>query len=330
MMTSAYILSDGNTASTDYFLFPYLESIGYSPYLVDTRQMPGRFQHGLDKQVVVLSRYLPLSWRDTLASWKKEGSKIVYFMDDDLFDIHVLRGLPWRYRWKIVRLAMSQQRRLKELCTEFWVSTPYLAQKYAELKPRLITASPSPQLIHSYPPLVRICYHATSSHRSELHWLADVLRRVQLSSSNTHFELFGDSVIKRHYRGIPRVSILHAMNWSQYLAWSGSVRRDIALAPLLRNAFNRARGPTKFFDYARMGAAGIYTAAPPYQGFIRDGVDGLLVENDPEQWAKAILGLVTDEEKRGRIATAARNRALGATMAEDLNACGSVATSFPG
>lgn len=310
-MTVAYVLSEGNTASTDYFLFPYLESIGYKPQLVDTRQAPSQVNRPAAHSLIVLSRYFPLAWHELIEELRLAGSRIVYFMDDDLFDIKVLTGLPWRYRWKIVRLALVQQRRLKALCKEFWVSTPYLANKYSNLNPRLIQATPSPKLIRSTSPLVRICYHATASHRRELQWLVEVVRKVQSSATNTHFELFGDTWTKRLFRGIPRVSILHPMSWSQYLAWSSLVQRDIALAPLLPNAFNNARGPTKFFDYARVGAAGIYSSVPPYLDFIREGVDGLLVENDPELWGQMIMDLTIDSIKRTNIAVSARHRALG-------------------
>ena len=47
----------------------------------------------------------------------------------------------------------------------------------------------------------------------------------------------------------------------------------------------------KFYDYARMGAAGIYTDVEPYRGFVRDGVDGLLLPNEPARWIDAIAGL---------------------------------------
>ncbi len=312
-MPVAYVLSDGSTATTDYFLYPHLESLGYTPSLLDTSKPFSNAPFSSGASLVVISRYLPYAWRNVLGALKKGGSKIVYFMDDDLFDIQVLRGLPWRYRWKILRLAMGQQRRLKELCNEFWVSTPFLAQKYADLKPCLVQAAPPPRLINSPSPLVHICYHATASHGEEISWLADVVLRVQSRSENTHFELFGDATVKRYYRGIPRVSILHAMKWPEYLAWSGAVRRDIALAPILPTAFNTGRGPTKFFDYARLGAAGIYSDALPYRGFIRHGVDGILIGNDPELWARTILELVGDAEVRMSMAASARMRALGAS-----------------
>lgn len=311
MMGTAYVLSDGNTASTDYFLFPYLESLGYTPQLVDTRISDSGLQSCQKNSLVVISRYFPMVFRERLESCKRAGIPIVYFMDDDLFDFRALKGLPWKYRWKILRFSLWQQRRLRELCEEFWLSTPYLMQKYAELRPQLIQPLPSPELIHSKRGLIKVCYHGTASHRSELLWLFKVVRQVQSSSLNVHFEIFGDNTVKRLYRGIPRVAILHPMSWNQYLSWSGSIQRDIALAPLLPSSFNSARGPTKFFDYARIGAAGIYSSVAPYKGFVCDGVDGLLVDNDPEYWANTILTLAEDNSMRTRIALAARDRVVG-------------------
>lgn len=316
-MANAYVISDGNTASTDYFLIPYLESLGYRTQLVDSRQHCSILATCQQDSLIVISRYFPVAFRQQLEECKKVGVSVVYFMDDDLFDSHVLTDLPLRYRWKILRFAKWQQRRLLSLCDEFWVSTPYLLQKYAELTPRLIQPLPSPSLIHSNPSLVKVSYHGTASHRSELLWLSEVIRQVQSSTSYIHFEVFGDSTVKRLYQGIPRVTIVHAMSWNQYLAWSGTVQRDIALAPLLPSAFNSARGPTKFFDYARMGAAGIYSSVAPYKGFIRDGVDGLLLDNDPECWTKTILKLAGDKTTRSRLAASARKRTLAMATPED-------------
>ena len=110
---------------------------------------------------------------------------------------------------------------------------------------------------------------------------------------------------------MPAAPILHAMNWTQYLSWSATIHRDIALAPLLPSPFNSARGPTKFYDYARIGAAGIYSAVAPFKDFIRDGVDGSLVDNDPAHWAQAIIVLAGDASLRRKMAASARERALG-------------------
>ena len=134
------------------------------------------------------------------------------------------------------------------------------------------------------------------------------MAEVQSRCNNCHFELFGDAAVKKMFRAIPRVSVMHAMSWPDYLAWSSSEKRDISLAPLMAGQFNAARGPTKFFDYTRMQAAGIYSNVAPYKGFINDGIDGLLLENEPKHWVEAILALVSDPEKRNAIMNASIKR----------------------
>jgi len=106
------------------------------------------------------------------------------------------------------------------------------------------------------------------------------------------------------------VSVVHPMSWSNYLAYTGSVLRDIGLAPLLPDPFNAARGPTKFFDFARMNAMGIYSDVEPYRSFVRNGVDGVLLDNDPVIWVRTIRELADQPSRRRQMAEAARQRAL--------------------
>lgn len=310
----AWVLSEGQSASTDYFIVPWLKRNGYAVELFDSRLTPASEIVTDLPAIIVISRYLNRGWISLLEEAARDGVELVYFMDDDLFDWHVLDGLPWRYRWKVLRRALLQYNRLRSLCSDFWVSTPYLAQKYTQLNPRILSAALSPDQISPLP-LLRICYHGTASHPAEIAWLREVIAKVQSLTDNCHFELFGDAKVKKLYAGIPRVSVMHAMSWPDYLVWSGAERRDIALAPLLPSPFNAARGPTKFFDYTRMHAMGIYTAAAPYQGFIDDGVDGLLLANDPARWVAVILELASDPEKRSAIVAAATLRV--AALAKD-------------
>jgi glycosyltransferase involved in cell wall biosynthesis len=43
---------------------------------------------------------------------------------------------------------------------------------------------------------------------------------------------------------------------------------------------------------------------------VRNGVDGLLLPNEPAEWVQAVLNLVQDPPRRERMATAAHERAL--------------------
>lgn len=312
--SEVWVLSEGRSASTDYFLTPWLTRDGYAPALIDSRHGPSPEQLARRPSRIIISRYLPATWVGVLEQLSAAGTELIYFMDDDLFDWRALSGLPWRYRWKIARKTLLQYRTIRCLCSEFWVSTAYLAKKYSDLVPRQLSPIYPAEMVAPLP-LVRICYHGTSSHPREIAWLQQVMATVQSETENTQFEVFGGAAVRRRFRHIPRVSVMHAMSWSDYLAWSSCEQRDIALAPLLPGPFNAARGPTKFFDYTRMRAAGIYSAVEPYQGFIDDGVDGLLLENNPQRWAEVILALVSDPERRQAIATAASDRLLAMSKA---------------
>lgn len=305
----AWILSEGRSASSDYYVLPRLHRDGYSAELIDSRQAPPATLLHSTPACVVISRYLPRSWHGLLKRLAAKGVSIVYFMDDDLFDWHAMSQLSWGYRLRLAHKALLQYRRLRRLCSEFWVSTRYLAEKYSQLEPELL-APHYPAELQQTGPLVRICYHGTASHGAEIRWLREVMTGVQARCNNCYFELFGGDSVKRLYRAIPRVSVMHAMSWPDYLAWTSSESRDIALAPLLEDRFNAARGPTKFFDYTRMQAAGIYSDGAPYRGFINDGVDGVLLDNDPTRWVDMILQFALDAERRRAIASAATQRVV--------------------
>ena len=293
----AVVFSEGETASIDYFLFPYLKRLGYRTTLVDSRMVPaGRFPLE-DCRLVAISRYVSTRWLFVLDRLRRQGSKLIYFMDDDLFDLRALQGLPWGYRWKIFNRAYLHRRRLLQVSSEFWVSTEFLAHKYAAYHPVLLSPIIS-EKISTTRRGISVCYHGTANHRPEIEWLVPILQAVLERSDDVHVECFGTPALHDILKKLPRTSVLYPMTWQNYLAFTATQQRDLGLAPLLPSRFNAARGPTKFYDYARMGAVGFYSDRPPYRGFIEDGVDGLLLDNDPQLWAKTILDLAADPLKR--------------------------------
>lgn len=299
----AVILSDTVSPSIDYLVRPHLAGQGYDVVVADLSGLSA-IPHC---DMVVVARYVTAAGMALLQKLHRSGTRVVYFMDDDLFDLRALHGLPWRYRWKIVTTAWRHRHRLAKLCDEMWVSTPYLAEKYAYLHPDVL----SPQPIMLSPDTnrrVRVCYHGTASHARELAWLEPVMRKVLARDTSIHFELFGGRDVAKLFRHLPRVNVLHPMSWSNYLAYTSSRRCEIALAPLLPGAFNAARGPTKFYDYTRHGAVGIYADVAPYQGFIRDDVDGVLLGEDEALWVETILALAADTRRRERLLQGARAR----------------------
>jgi len=296
--------------------------------------------------------HYPLNYAKIHYRYLKKNNQFRYpfFIDDDLLDLKVLFSIPLGYAYRLWRKVTSKRKWILSSCSELWVSTPYLAKKYAAWNPRLIrpvasgpllerqwlfslnskrksSSSPclNPSLPHTHSLLqstssalstastldtVRICYHGTWSHRDDMKWLAPVIAEVQRRCSNTVYEVIGDHRVARIFRGIPRVTVLPTMSWPDYLKHTQTVRQDIGLAPLRDTLFNRGRGPIKFFDYARAGAVGVYSAGPAFSDFVSHEIDGYVLENDPSLWAERIVELVNSPALRQKMYTAAWDKVL--------------------
>jgi glycosyltransferase involved in cell wall biosynthesis len=240
---------------------------------------------------------------------RRNGTEVAFLMDDDLLDPAAQLDLPRAYRQRLWQRVTRLHRRLPGLVDRLWVTSAALAEKYGPQGAELLPLRPHVDLLAERPRL-QLAYLGTSVHEAEFLWLLPLLEELQSRHSHTHVELFGNHDLNRRFRHLPRLRILHPMRWPNYLAETGSGRVDILLTPLLESRFNACRAPVKLIDAARCGAAGLYSNRPPYQGFVRDGLDGLLLDDDPANWLQVIERLIADPGERQRLAEGGRQRAL--------------------
>jgi hypothetical protein len=300
------LLEEGRTPSGDYLLLPFLQSLGPPVERLDARLAPrtGQIAPG---DFIVVQRYLHPPWRQAIDRQRHELAGLAWFMDDDLLDPAALAELAPAYARKIRQHALSQRPWFEQVRAQWWVATEALARKYASASPAVLPFSP-PAALAMPQPAVHVVYHGTASHQREIDWLHPVLAEVQRRCANTRVELFGELPVHRAFRDMPRVAVLHPMRWENYLAYTAGRPADIGLAPLLPSVFNAGRGPVKFIDYTRQGAAGLYSRVPPYEGFVRDGQDGVLLPPEPAAWVEAIVRWAGDAAGRAALVQAARLR----------------------
>jgi hypothetical protein len=227
-------------------------------------------------------------------------------MDDDMLAARQSPRLPLRYRHKIHSLFERQLDQLGSLCSELWVSTPLLAETYAHCTPRVIP--PLPLGHDTAVPLLTYFYHGSAAHQAEITWLQEVVAQVQVNTTLLNFIIIGGAEVNRLFRALPRVMVIHPLPWDSYCHTLPTLSHHIGLVPLLPGSFNNGRSHTKFFDLTRLGSVGIYSDTPPYNSFIRDGIDGILLKNDPNLWATTIIQLAKDAERRNELLRQARLR----------------------
>ena len=244
----------------------------------------------LQGATVVFVRYVSPGWRDLVNKARDQLSGVVYFMDDDLFDRTSFRGLAWYYQFKLYRMGLRYHAWLRRTGASLWVSTDWLAQKYAAWSPRVL----SPHDVDVPPLTRRFFYHGSVSHLDEARWLRPVVAEVLERDPLASFEIIGGWPIKRLYHGLPRVTVVAPMSWDSYLHFCCLPGRHVGLAPLLDSPFNQARSCTKFFDISRCGALGIYAEGRVCGDLVDDGVNGFLLPMVQEQWVETILRLLAN------------------------------------
>lgn len=81
---------------------------------------------------------------------------------------------------------------------------------------------------------------------------------------------------------------------------------DIALVPLVNDDFNHSKSAIKWLEYAAAGIATAFSDVSVYNGVVKDGRSGLLVEESAQAWLQAIESLVDQPALRRRVARTAQ------------------------
>ena len=271
----------------------------------------------LDSLVVV--RTVPPAWIRAIGVLRTQGKAVALLLDDALLDPKAVAQQSWRYRLRLWRGITRHRGRLQHLFTELWVSTPALREQCrvqlgdASVEIKLLTLNP-PLSVLSPQRIQRVAYLGTASHASEWKWLLPILENLQQRRTDCLLELIVPPRWRQRFRHLPRTRLLYPMDWESYLLDTGNREVEILLAPLLDNRFNQGRSPTKFFEAARLKAAGLFSARDPYAAFVEHGFDGLLLEDSPGQWLREIERLLDNPSERNQVAEQCRRKAESLCM----------------
>jgi glycosyltransferase involved in cell wall biosynthesis len=241
---------------------------------------------------LIVVRHAPRRWLRWVEQHRERLGRVIYLMDDDIPAALQAGELPFGYALRTAWRYVLARPYLQRLCDETWVSTAELQRRYAASAPQLCEPAYVPAPATVEPERQRAYfYHGTWAHRREIEWLVPVVAQVQHELPDVGFEIIGPAAVERLFRGIPRVRVRAPMTWPEYLAYAGTARFEIGLAPCLDTPFNRARSHVKLFDITRLGAAGIYADLEPYNRKIIHGDNGWLCSNRQQDWSRAIVEL---------------------------------------
>lgn len=194
------------------------------------------------------------------------------------------------------------------------VSTPYLAEVYGEFNAN-IHVVPNSLDFRIWDNLkhrrnqddVKIGWAGGASHEDDLKLIEPVVHAILEKHKNVRFCFVHG--IPPFLRGIDRVEEFHDFTRiDRYPQALASRSFDIGMAPLVDNAFNRAKSNLRWLEYAGLKVPCVASRVGHFAETIAQMEDGVLCDSE-EEWISALSWLVGDAISRKKIGKAANQKA---------------------
>ncbi len=244
----------------------------------------------------------------TLRILKDKGLKIIYSIDDNLFDYPLNQKSEWWLpAYHSVMLAFFH------FADRVVVSTPALKERLSALHPQIkvipnvIALEGIRKPVPSKDDTIRFGYLVSPDNTEYLYTILEPLRRVLTRYKNrVTFEIAGHTqgrLTADQFRSLPvQFTVPPDTAYQKYTHWlTEHCRWDFGLAPITKNEFTRCKSDMKFLDFTRLGIPGLYTGFTPYDP-VKEHRAGGIVE---ESWEDALICMIEDQPKRAEWVNAA-------------------------
>lgn len=240
---------------------------------------------------------------------KKAGKRIVYDIDDDIFNIDKdnpakkLIGRDEQY-------AAVACMKLADVVT---TSTNNL-QNIIRSATEGVEATIIPNAIHpdegwidtpltgSMDGYKRMFWQGSETHGDDWLECVDAVDAVLSERVDVRLVILGflPPVLYRYierpaWKG--KVEFLEFRDPETYFQIMKFIRAEVGLAPLRDSLFNRSKSALKFLEYSVAGIPTVASDVEPYSGVIENGETGFLVKTS-EDWFNAIINCLDDKKRR--------------------------------
>lgn len=280
-------------STNGYITFQYMDSQNINDDIIKTFDILVCIRGAEEKELEIVEKA------------KKCQKKVIYYLDDDLLNID--RTDTFNFKYFHDNKVIYNISKIMEMSQYFWTNNPILLYKYGPLFDEAFITDAPALLLREHGlkkptnQKVNIGYAGGMDHRSFFEEiLYEPMDKLLKSHGNQiEIEVLGFEPYYMHQfktEFFPYIESYH-----QYKIFMHSRKWDIALAPLPNAPFYSCKYYNKLLEYGAIGAAGIYSNVSPFTLVIKDGINGLLVNNEVDAWYKAMVKLVEDVELREKI-----------------------------
>lgn len=254
---------------------------------------------------------------DAIARIQALGARTIVELDDAVWDLDRRHNLAARYWTRDAGALLALAIKRADAVT---VSTEPLARtvgrwnRHVAVIPNAIDPADFPgDEARPRDGLLRVGWLGTATHMADLRLALPALREVAtlpgvrlVFAGFDPFHPTGDPY-RSEVRGLPGGQAYEYIGWATDMRqhYRNVARLDVAIAPLVETAFNRAKSAVKWLEYGALGIPCVASRVRPYEDAIAHGVDGFLAKHSAD-FRRYLRVLVTGARVRAEIGQAAR------------------------
>ena len=235
---------------------------------------------------------------------KLAGKYLIYVLDDDLLDVPEEISSSKHYRSNITKKNIVE---IMKYCDCLLCTSPILIKKYGHFFKKSVLIDEPASIIsydHSKTNLnkkTKIGFAGSPDRIIDVEKvLTNVVEKLLLKyKEKIDISFFG--VKPKFIDNLNLKYIPYIENYNEYKSTLASLCWDIGLAPMLDTSFHRAKYFNKYIEYGAYGIVGVYSNLPPYNFIIRNNENGILCNNDPNEWVSAVSFLIDNPEEQQKL-----------------------------
>jgi glycosyltransferase involved in cell wall biosynthesis len=276
-----------------------------------------KFEHLLEYDTIFVQRIHDWESFYALERLHAAGKRIVYDIDDDLFNI-TPDNPAYHSITRDDQLAAAECMQMADVVT---CTTAELQKRMTSIiegvNPVVI---PNAWDVEGWTPTAacgspdgfrRILWSGGASHEEDWNVCHEAVMEVMNDPNYSDVRLVIMGYLPPVVTQMPwhdRIEYVGFRHPETYYQMIHHVRAEVALCPLRCTAFNAAKSAIKYLEYSSIGIPTVASNWLPYSAAICEPQQGMLVENMTESWVCAIKAYLDDEQlRRNTIAAARRN-----------------------
>ena len=300
-----FITSSDNTGCGGFrTYFPYKFLQPNFDWIEHSYGFPQNHPNIMEADIIWVQRATHESFPEMFAQLQKLGKKIIYDLDDTLWDIPATNLSHRYYPRKELRKVEAVMRSCDCLTTSTVPLQEFL-QKKVDTPVFILPNHVWHQEFGEKPKneKIKIGWAGSYTHNGDFdHYLVDVLRNLPTDKVEFHTFGFNPQYLK------PFSKFTEWIEFEKYHDAFMEMNWDIGIIVANNNMFNKCKSNIKYFEYSQMKCVSIASSTYPYVNTIEHGVDGFLIDNIKTDWKTHIYRMIEDEPYRLEIANKAYDK----------------------